>query len=56
MNVEFDKSFEKSLGKIHDPRVFQRIERIITHLENSSSLSHKNQILKNFQGIRIISD
>ena len=46
MKVEFDKSFEKSLGKIHDPRIFQRLERIITHLEISSSLSQEPNIKK----------
>ena len=46
MNVEFDKSFEKSLGKIHDPRILQRLKRIITHLEISSSLSQEPNIKK----------
>ena len=46
MKVEFDKSFERSLGKIHDPGILQRLERIITHLEISSSLSQEPNIKK----------
>lgn len=46
MRVEFDKSFEKSLGKIHDSGILQRLERIITHLEISDSLSQEPNIKK----------
>jgi mRNA interferase RelE/StbE len=46
MKVEFDKSFERSHGKIHDPGILQRLERIITHLEISSSLSQEPNIKK----------
>jgi len=46
MKVEFDKSFERSLGKIHDPRILHRLERIIIHLEISSSLAQEPNIKK----------
>ena len=46
MKVEFDKSFERSLGKIHDSRILHRLERIITHLEISSSLAQEPNIKK----------
>ena len=46
MKVEFDRSFEKSLGNIHDPRILQRLKRIITHLELSPSLSQEPNVKK----------
>jgi len=46
MKFEFDKSFERSLGKIHDPRILHRLERIIIHLEISSSLAQEPNIKK----------
>jgi hypothetical protein len=46
MRVEFDRSFEKSLENIHDPRILQRLKRIITHLELSQSLSQEPNIKK----------
>ncbi len=39
MKIEFDKSFEKSLRRIHNPILFRRLKRIIIQIENSSSLS-----------------
>ena len=46
MKVEFDKSFEKSLSKIQNPIILQRLSRIITQLEVSSSLSQVRNIKK----------
>jgi len=37
MIIEFDKSFEKSLDKIRNKMVFQRINEIIIELEKSES-------------------
>ena len=39
MIVEFDKSFEKSLNKVHDQIILRRLKRIILQIENTSSLS-----------------
>jgi mRNA interferase RelE/StbE len=38
MIVEFDKSFEKSLDKIHDHAILRRLKRIIVQIDNSPSL------------------
>jgi mRNA interferase RelE/StbE len=38
MKVEFDKSFLKSLSKIRDKSLFQKIEKIIVNLEKVESL------------------
>ncbi len=46
MIVEFDKSFEKSLNKVHDPNVLRRIKRVIIQIENSPSLSPITNVLK----------
>ncbi len=46
MIVEFDKSFEKSLDKLKDKSLYPRIEKIISVLENSSSLSEITNIKK----------
>jgi mRNA interferase RelE/StbE len=46
MNVEFDKSFEKSLSKVHDQNILRRIKRIIIQLENATSLSTIHNLLK----------
>jgi len=46
MNIEFDKSFEKSLMCIHDPIIFRRLKRIIILIENSTSLSELPNIKK----------
>jgi mRNA interferase RelE/StbE len=58
MKVEFDKSFERSLGKIHNPIILQRLKRIIIHLEISTSLTQVPSIKKlsgysNYYRIRI---
>jgi 2-polyprenyl-3-methyl-5-hydroxy-6-metoxy-1,4-benzoquinol methylase len=42
MKIEFDKSFEKSIRRIHNPIIFRRLKRIIIQIENSPSLSDFN--------------
>jgi mRNA interferase RelE/StbE len=46
MIVEFDKSFEKSLKKIHDPGILHRLARIIVQFENSPSLTAFQNVKK----------
>jgi mRNA interferase RelE/StbE len=46
MIVEFDKSFEKSLNKVHDTNVLRRLKRIIIQIERSPSVSLIPNILK----------
>lgn len=46
MNVEFDKSFLKSLSKIKDEKSLKRIEEIILSLEESQSLNRAKNIKK----------
>jgi mRNA interferase RelE/StbE len=46
MVVEFDKSFEKSLNKVHDTIVLRRLKQIIFQIERSSSISQIPNILK----------
>jgi mRNA interferase RelE/StbE len=46
MIIEFDKSFEKSLDKISNKMVFQRINKIIIELEKSESLSNIPSVKK----------
>jgi len=46
MKIEFDKSFEKSLRRIHDPKIFRRLKRIIIEIENSPSISELPNIKK----------
>jgi mRNA interferase RelE/StbE len=46
MIVEFDKSFEKSLNKVHDHTILRRLKRIIIQIENSPSLSPIPNLLK----------
>lgn len=58
MVVEFDKSFEKSLGKIKDKTILPKIEKTITILEATSSLSVVSNIkklsgFKNYYRLRI---
>ncbi len=58
MIVQFDKSFERSLNKVHDPNTLLRLNRIILQLENSPSLSRLQNIKKltgysNYYRIRI---
>ena len=36
MIIEFDKSFEKSIGKIKNKSLFPRIEKIIIEFENAT--------------------
>jgi len=44
--VEFDKSFLKSLDKIKDRPLFPKIEKAITILESSTSLSEIKAVKK----------
>jgi mRNA interferase RelE/StbE len=46
MIVEFDKSFEKSLNKVHDNTILRRLKRIIIQIENSPSLSPIPNLIK----------
>ena len=46
MVLEFDKSFEKSLDKLKDKALFPKIEKVISILEQSNSLSELNNIKK----------
>ena len=46
MIVEFDKSFLKSLDKIKDRPLFPKIEKAITILESSTSLSEIKAVKK----------
>lgn len=39
MIVEFDKSFEKSLNKLKDKSIFPKIEKVISILEKTNSIS-----------------
>lgn len=58
MIVEFDKSFLKSIEKIKDSKILQKIEKIIIELEASESLSKIRNLkklvgFKNYYRIRI---
>jgi mRNA interferase RelE/StbE len=58
MIINFDKSFEKSLGKIEDKILFQKIEKIIIEFENAKSLPGMLNIkklkgYKNYYRLRI---
>jgi mRNA interferase RelE/StbE len=46
MIVEFDKSFEKSLSKVHDNTILRRLKRIIIQIENSPSTSPIPNLIK----------
>jgi mRNA interferase RelE/StbE len=46
MNVEFDRSFSKSLSKVRDALILKRIERTIIQLEKAPSLSKVANIRK----------
>ena len=46
MNIEFDKSFDKSLDRITNPIILKRIEGIIIQIEASKSLSELSNIKK----------
>ncbi len=58
MNVEFDSSFLKSLSKIKDPSILNRIKKYIIELENSADLKKVRNLrkltgYKNYFRIRI---
>ena len=44
MIVEFDKSFDKSLNKVHDTTVLRSLKRIIIQIENSPETSGVSSI------------
>jgi len=46
MIVEFDKSFQKSLEKLRNKSLFQKIEETIIDFENARSLSELSNIKK----------
>ncbi len=46
MIVEFDKSFEKSLGKLGDKSLYPKIEEAISILEEIDSLIGQANIIK----------
>jgi len=52
MVVEFDKSFYKSLDKIKDKSLFPKIEKVISILEKSNSLSEIASV-KKLSGFKI---
>jgi mRNA interferase RelE/StbE len=58
MNVEFDSSFLKSLSKIKDQTILQRIKKAIIELEESTDLKKVRNLrkltgYKNYFRIRI---
>jgi len=46
MNIEFDRSFEKSLDKIKNKALFQKIEKIITEFERARTLNDLSNVKK----------
>jgi mRNA interferase RelE/StbE len=46
MNVEFDRSFLKSLRKLNDGQLREKIEKLIVTLEQSNSLSKITTVKK----------
>jgi mRNA interferase RelE/StbE len=46
MNVEFDKSFLKSLKRINDKNILSRIEKAIISLENAPTLENISGLKK----------
>jgi len=46
MIIEFDKSFEKSLDKIRNKSLFQKIEKVIIDFENAKSLTDLTNVKK----------
>jgi len=46
MKIEFDKSFLKSLDKIKDSKILQKIEKIIIECESSTRISEISNIKK----------
>jgi mRNA interferase RelE/StbE len=58
MNISFDKSFYKSLDKLHDKSIAKSLEEILISLQKAKSLSDVRNIkklrgFKNFYRIRI---
>ena len=46
MNVEFDRSFLKSLEKTRDSKVFPKVLRFIQQAEKARNLHHLKQVKK----------
>ncbi|MBP6977478.1 MAG: type II toxin-antitoxin system RelE/ParE family toxin [Lentimicrobiaceae bacterium] len=46
MTVEFDKSFERSLRRIHSQVILSRLKQIILQIETTTSLSELPNIRK----------
>ena len=46
MIIEFDKSFEKSLEKLKNKSLFQKIEKVIIDFENAKSLTDLPNVKK----------
>lgn len=46
MKAEFDKSFEKSLGRIPEQRLLERVESAILKAEGASSLEELSNVKK----------
>ena len=46
MNVEFDKSFEKSLDRISNTNILKRIEGLIVQIEAAQTLSNLSNVKK----------
>jgi len=58
MEIVFDKSFSKSLDKLHDKEILRKIEEVIIEVEAAQSLMNvtnikKMQGFKTFYRIRI---
>ena len=58
MNVEFDKSFLKSLDKINDKRIYQRVINTIEQAEKAKEIKSLKKVkkltgFKNYYRIRI---
>lgn len=46
MKVEFDKSFLKSIDKIKDAKILQRIEKVILECESATRISEISNVKK----------
>ena len=46
MNIEFDRSFEKSLDRLQNPGILKRTEGIIIQIEAAKSLTELSNIKK----------
>jgi len=46
VKAEFDKSFEKSLGRIPEQRLLERVESAILKAEGASSLEELSNVKK----------